>query len=166
MKETISFFDFPIAEKNLHIQILIDESLHIVVQRELFTQAVRNIIGNAIKFSPEGKTITISVKHDDDQIALSIHDEGLGFQPADIKKIFERFTGAGKKGTHGETSTGLGLYLSKKIVEKHGGKLIAESDGLNKGATFTIILHRLVIKKRQGKSNITKNANAAASLIA
>ncbi len=158
VRETIGFFDFPIAEKSLKMQVLVDESLQIVVQRELFTQAVRNIISNAIKFSPEGKAITISVKHDDDQIAISIHDEGLGFQPDDIKKIFERFTGAGKKGTHGEKSTGLGLYLSKKIVEKHGGKLIAESAGINKGATFTILLHRLVIKKRQGKTNITRNA--------
>jgi len=166
MTETIGFFDFPIAEKNLVVQMCIDDTLHVVVQKELFTQAVRNIIGNAIKFSADSKTISISAKHDDDHIALSVHDDGLGFLPADIKKIFERFTGAGKKGTHGEASTGLGLYLSKKIVEKHGGTLIAESEGLNKGATFTIMLHRLVIKKRQGKTNSSNSMNAATSVIA
>jgi signal transduction histidine kinase len=147
--ETVSFFDFAVAEKNLNLKVSIDESLYILVQADLFTQAVRNIIGNAIKFSSDGKAILISGRQDADHISLSIRDEGLGFVPADIQRIFDRFTGAGKKGTHGETSIGLGLYLSKKIVERHGGKLIAESAGPNKGATFTIVLYKLIIKKWQ-----------------
>jgi len=79
---------------------------------------------------------------------LSIRDEGIGFLPDDFNKIFDRFTTAGKKGTHGEGSIGLGLYLSKKIIEKHDDKLIARSDGINKGATFTIILYQLIKNKR------------------
>ncbi|MES2701081.1 MAG: HAMP domain-containing sensor histidine kinase [Bacteroidota bacterium] len=149
ISETVSFFDFAVAEKNLNLKVSIDESLYILVQADLFTQAVRNIIGNAIKFSSDGKAILISGRQDVDHIAISIRDEGLGFVPSDIKRLFDRFTGAGKKGTHGETSIGLGLYLSKKIVERHGGKLLAESDGPNKGATFTIILYKLIIKKWQ-----------------
>jgi len=151
IEETVSFFEFPISEKNLNINVSIDESLFINVQQDLFTQAVRNIIGNAIKFSSDGKSIGIMANQDKDEVYLSIQDEGIGFIPSDIKKIFERFTNAGRKGTHGEASVGLGLYLSKKIIEKHGGKLTAESDGVNKGATFTIILYRRVIKKRQSK---------------
>jgi signal transduction histidine kinase len=147
--ETVSFFDFAVAEKNLNLKVAIDDSLYILVQADLFTQAVRNIIGNAIKFSSDGKAILISGRQDVDHIALSIRDEGLGFIPSDIQRIFDRFTGAGKKGTHGETSVGLGLYLSKKIVERHGGRLIADSEGPNKGATFTIILYKLIIKKWQ-----------------
>ena len=149
--ETVRFFDFAIAEKNLMIQTCIDETLVIHVQQDLFTQAVRNIIGNAIKFSQIGKTITITGKQITDQISISIQDEGLGFKQTDIQKIFDRFTAAGKKGTRGEASIGLGLYLSKKIIEKHDGKLLAESEGLNKGASFTIILHQLITKKPQDK---------------
>jgi signal transduction histidine kinase len=166
MQETVGFFDFAIADKNLNMEVDIDESLHVVVQQELFTQAVRNIIGNAIKFSSPGMAISITVKHDDSHIALSIHDEGLGFLPADQERIFDRFTRAGKKGTHGEKSMGLGMYLSKKIVEKHGGTLVAKSDGINKGATFTITLNRLVIKKRQGKSNAGKIVSPRKTLVA
>jgi signal transduction histidine kinase len=154
--ETVAFFDFAASEKNLNIEVSIDESLYILVQQDLFTQAVRNIIGNAIKFSSDGKSIYIYARQDKDQIHLAIQDEGLGFVPEDIQRIFDRFTAAGKKGTHGEGSVGLGLYLSKKIVERHGGKLIAESEGINMGATFTIVLYRLIIKKRQvlsGSSN-------------
>ncbi len=149
--ETLSFFNFAAAEKKLEIKVHIDDKIYIPVQAQLFKQAIRNIIGNAIKFSPDGKAITISGSQDNDEITLVIRDEGLGFKPNDMKKIFDRFTTAGKKGTHGEASTGLGLYLSKKIIEKHGGKLVASSDGENKGAAFTIILYRLIIKKPQDK---------------
>jgi signal transduction histidine kinase len=152
IQETVSFFDFAAAEKSLQMKLAIDETIYINVQPELFTQAVRNIIGNAIKFSPDGKSICISGKQDMEKISLSIQDEGLGFKPRDIQKLFDRFTSAGKKGTHGETSTGLGLYLSKKIVEKHGGKLLAESEGINHGASFTIVLYRLVTKKAKSKT--------------
>lgn len=162
ISETVSFFDFAIAEKNLVMKIDIDDYITIHVQPDLFRQAVRNIIGNAIKFSPDGKSVSIIGKQEVDKISLSIKDEGLGFKPGDIKNIFDRFTVAGKKGTHGETSTGLGLYLSKKIVEKHGGKLIADSKGINTGASFTIVLHRLVTKKPQDMAK--KNMNKLATI--
>ncbi len=151
VQETLGFYQFSAAEKNLKVNVSIDPGIYIPIQQQLFKQAIRNILGNAIKFSPEGKTITIEGRQDIDQISLSIKDEGLGFKPGDMKKIFERFTTAGKKGTHGEASTGLGLYLSKKIVERHGGNLVAESEGEYKGASFTIVLYRLVIKKPQDK---------------
>ncbi len=148
IQETVHFFGFALSEKKLRVEVSIDSDIHITVQRELFIQAVRNIIGNAIKFSSDGKNIFISAHQDADQISLSIQDEGLGFLPADMERIFERFTNAGKKGTHGEGSIGLGLYLSKKMIEKHNGRLLAYSPGLNKGATFTIVLYNLVTKKK------------------
>ncbi len=153
IEETAGFFDFSLAEKNLTMAIDIDEHVVIHAQKDLFTQAVRNIIGNAIKFSPDGKTISIVATEEKEHVTLCIKDEGLGFKPTDIVKIFDRFTAVGKKGTRGESSTGLGLYLSKKIIEKHGGKLRADSAGTNKGASFTIILNRLITKKPQDKSS-------------
>jgi signal transduction histidine kinase len=150
--ETKAFYDFAIAEKSLQINIAIDDSIYIFVQRQLFTQAVRNLLGNAIKFSPDGKAIYISGRSDMDRVTISIKDQGLGLKSADIQKIFNRFTTAGKRGTRGETSTGLGLYLSKKIVEKHGGKLMADSEGENMGASFTITLYTLITKKPQEKN--------------
>jgi signal transduction histidine kinase len=147
VKETTTFFDFAIVEKNLNVEIDIDRSVFINVQKELFIQAVRNIMGNSIKFSPDEGSIFISSVQYSGEVSLTIRDEGLGFLPADMEKIFERFTSAGKKGTHGEGSIGLGLYLSRKMIEKHNGKLIAASEGINKGAAFTIVLYNLVTKK-------------------
>ncbi len=146
--QTIHFFDFALSEKKLNVRVSVDESIYITVQKELFIQAVRNIMGNAIKFSSDDQNINISARQGNGQVALSIQDEGLGFMQSDMEKIFDRFTSAGKKGTHGEGSIGLGLYLSKKMIEKHNGRLYAESEGLNKGATFTIILHNLITKKK------------------
>lgn len=151
MSEVVGFFNFSASEKNISLHTDIDGAIFVSVQSQLFKQAVRNIIGNAIKFSPAGKSIYISAIQTADEVSLSIRDEGLGFDPADMERIFNRFTKAGKKGTHGEKSTGLGLYLSKKIIEKHGGKLIAVSGGVDRGATFTIELHTLITKKPQGK---------------
>ena len=156
IQETVHFFDFALSEKNLHVTVSVDESIYITVQRELFVQAVRNIMGNAIKFSSDGKHIHISAKQDKDQVSLSIQDEGLGFKQSEIDSLFDRFTKSGKKGTNGEASIGLGLYLSRKMIEKHNGKLYAESDGINKGATFTIVLYRLVTQKKQSKTSQKK----------
>jgi signal transduction histidine kinase len=162
--ETVRFFDFALNEKRLKVQVSIDKSIFISVQKELFVQAVRNIMGNAIKFSSDGKNILLSAKQENDRVSLSIKDEGLGFMQSEIERLFDRFTSTGKKGTHGEASIGLGLYLSKKMIEKHDGKLVAASEGINKGATFTIILPSLVIKKPGAKS-ISKPADTNAAEI-
>ena len=162
---TVHFFDFALSEKKINVQISVDNSIYITVQKELFIQAVRNIMGNAIKFSSDGQQIFIAAKHDIDKISLSIQDEGLGFMPSDMEKIFDRFTSAGKKGTHGEGSIGLGLYLSKKMIEKHEGKLYAESEGINKGATFTIVLHSLVTKKKPLSEYISYATNTEMSAL-
>jgi hypothetical protein len=90
--ETVHFFDFALSEKNLNVRVSVDESIMVTVQRELFVQAIRNIVGNAIKFSPDGKNIYITAREDKDQISLSIQDEGLGFMPAEMDRLFDRFT--------------------------------------------------------------------------
>ena len=120
-------------------------------------------MGNAIKFSSDGKNIFITGKQENDGVCLSVKDEGLGFMQSEIEKLFDRFTSTGKKGTHGEASIGLGLYLSKKMIEKHSGKLVAASEGINKGATFTIMLPSLVTKKPRTKT-VQKSTEAGADI--
>ena len=147
--ETVAFFNIAASDKKLKMVVDVDNNLFINVQHGLFTQALRNILGNAIKFSLEDKSIFISASRNDNKVIITIRDEGLGMKQSDVGKIFERFTKAGKKGTHGEASFGLGLYLSKKIIEKQGGEISAESKGSNKGAVFTITLNQLITKKRK-----------------
>jgi signal transduction histidine kinase len=116
-----------------------------------------NLIGNAIKYSPRGGTVTISVERklqDTDSVfpsgclaaltipslLIAIKDDGQGLSDVDKAKLFVRFQRLSAKPTGGESSTGLGLSIVKHLVELHNGKIWAESDGKNKGTTFFVEL--------------------------
>ncbi|MFA4967195.1 MAG: ATP-binding protein [Candidatus Margulisiibacteriota bacterium] len=102
-----------------------------------------NLLSNAIKFSNEGGKITITAKRSGLNIFVSIEDEGKGVDSADLPHIFEKFYRA-RQGNSKVQGTGLGLALSKDIVERHGGQIWAESPGLERGTT---VIFTLPIKK-------------------
>ncbi len=111
-------------------------------QEELLS-AFLNLLDNAVKYSIDEPKITVKSQTGgfNNRIAVVIKDKGRGIPTADLKRIFKRFfrSGANQNGTKG---TGLGLYIVKSIVEKHGGKVIAESKGEGKGSTFLVQLPR------------------------
>lgn len=108
-------------------------------------QVLLNLIGNSIKFTPDGGNITISVSQVEDMIITSIKDTGKGILQEDLPKLFKKFSIIGTTTVlpHGAQSTGLGLYISKAIIELHGGKVWAESEGENKGASFSFTLRKV-----------------------
>ncbi len=101
-------------------------------------EAFDNLISNAIKYSPTGKRITVVLQRLSNTIQISIQDEGQGLTEDDKANLFAPFQTLSAKPTGDESSTGLGLYIVKQIVEKHGGRVWAESEGRDKGATFFI----------------------------
>ncbi|MDW8465908.1 MAG: CHASE3 domain-containing protein [Chloroherpetonaceae bacterium] len=101
---------------------------------------VENLVSNAIKYSPEGKSIWVSVWHDVKNVYLKVRDEGLGFAPEEKDKLFKRFQKLSARPTGGEISTGLGLSIAKKLVELHNGRIWAESQGKGLGSTFVVEL--------------------------
>jgi signal transduction histidine kinase len=103
-------------------------------------EAIDNLFSNAIKYSPIGGKIAVSVGHDDDNTLIRVTDEGAGLSPEDLGRLFGRFQRLSAKPTAGESSTGLGLSIVKRIIDMHGGEVTAESGGPNKGSTFTIVL--------------------------
>lgn len=105
---------------------------------KLFKQVVKNLLSNAIKFSYPGTEVKVSTYKKDAKTFIDITDSGMGFEPQVAERLFDRFTKNGRKGTAGEPSTGIGLYLSRKIVKHHKGALTASSNGKGTGATFTI----------------------------
>ncbi|WP_439516165.1 sensor histidine kinase [Sediminibacterium sp.] len=106
----------------------------------LLSQAISNIIGNAIKFSHRGGEVIIKVHLFSGHIHILIADKGVGFESGKAELIFQKFTSEGQSGTEGEISAGIGLYLTRKIIQNHGGMIAAFSEGINKGAVFTIQL--------------------------
>lgn len=103
------------------------------------TQVLDNILNNAIKYSPDGGTITFSMKTTDSQLIVSISDEGLGIPKADLPKIFDRFYRVDKARSRAQGGTGLGLAIAKEIVKQHKGFIWAKSE-YGHGSTFTIVL--------------------------
>ena len=103
------------------------------------TQVIDNIINNAIKYSPDGGKITVSMKTTDTQMILSISDEGLGIPKKDLPKIFDRFYRVDKARSRAQGGSGLGLAIAKEIIKQHNGFIWAKSE-YGKGSTFTIVL--------------------------
>jgi signal transduction histidine kinase len=102
-------------------------------------QIVLNLLTNAVKFTPSGGTVTLDVKRDGAGVLVSVRDTGVGIAPADQARVFEEFTQAGGAATSGQEGTGLGLTLSRKLVELHGGKIWIDSQ-LGRGSTFSFTL--------------------------
>jgi signal transduction histidine kinase len=128
----------------------------VLIDTDKMREVIDNLISNAIKYSPEGKTITVRVQHskDDDaedtsSVLVSVRDEGQGLTEDDMKKLFGKFQRLSARPTAGESSTGLGLSIVKQLVELHGGKVWAESEGKNKGSIFRIKLPSASKRKRE-----------------
>ncbi|MGJ5176138.1 ATP-binding response regulator [Bradyrhizobium oligotrophicum] len=103
-------------------------------------EAIDNLLSNAIKYSPIGGRIGVNVGGDGDNTIIGITDQGAGLSPEDLGRLFGRFQRLSAKPTAGESSTGLGLSIVKRIVDMHGGEVTAKSDGPGSGSTFTITL--------------------------
>ena len=111
------------------------------IDPERIKQVVINLIGNSLKFTPKNGKITVALSKSDAKVVIKVIDNGVGISKENVVKLFQKFgllrESYQKSGTQG---TGLGLYISKSIIELHGGKIWAESEGEGKGTTFTFTL--------------------------
>ncbi len=112
--------------------------------RILIREVIDNLISNAIKFSPPQKSVSIRLVQDKASVRVEIKDEGQGLTDSDKQKLFKKFARLTAKPTAGENSTGLGLAIVKKLVDSLNGKIWAESEGSDKGATFYLELPKVV----------------------
>lgn len=110
----------------------------IYADRRRITEAVDNLVNNAIKFSASQKKTEISLVKQGEKAILSVRDEGPGLTKDDQKNLFRRFVSLSAEPTGGESSTGLGLCITKEIMEAHNGKITVESEGEGKGSCFTL----------------------------
>ena len=113
--------------------------LWVEIDTDKMTQVIDNILNNAIKYSPDGGNVTVSMRTTDTQLIISIADEGLGIPKQDLPKIFDRFYRVDKARSRAQGGTGLGLSIAKEIVKQHEGFIWAKSE-YGEGSTFTIVL--------------------------
>jgi signal transduction histidine kinase len=126
----------------LDLSIEVEEAL-MKIDKILLIRVLVNLIDNAIKFSFPNSKIKVRIYVQDSKLIFKIADKGLGFDQKQSDELFGKFTKMGKLGTSNEPSTGIGLYLCKKIIERHDGQIFAESDGINKGASFSVVFDNI-----------------------
>jgi len=109
--------------------------------RDRLSQVFRNLLGNAVKYSPDGGEIEVMVEDRGHEAEVAIRDGGLGIDADSLPRLFARFVraGAASGSVHG---IGLGLYITKELIEAHGGRIQAESAGAGQGSTFRFTLPR------------------------
>ncbi|KRM69558.1 histidine kinase [Apilactobacillus ozensis DSM 23829 = JCM 17196] len=115
------------------------KALWVEIDTDRFTQVIDNLMNNAIKYSPDGGTITCSLYETRNNVVLSVKDQGLGIPRNSLSKIFDRFYRVDKARSRAQGGTGLGLAISKEVIQALGGKLWVESTE-GKGSTFYIAL--------------------------
>ncbi|MFZ2136261.1 MAG: DUF3369 domain-containing protein [Xanthobacteraceae bacterium] len=128
------------ARKQQTIRVSAPSHHTAMVDSDRIREAIDNLVSNAVKYSPIGGAIDIMVTQEPGNISIQVKDQGAGLSPEDLSRLFGRFQRLSAKPTAGETSTGLGLSIVKRIVDLHGGRVTVESAGPAKGATFNMQL--------------------------
>lgn len=128
----------PVAEdRGVRIDFGPAGPLKVEADAQRLMQVMVNLLANAVKFTPQGGRVLVKAASVDGEAVVSVQDTGLGFTPAQGQQLFQAFSQL-HSGVHG--GSGLGLYISRSIVEAHGGRMFAESPGPNAGATFGFAL--------------------------
>ncbi len=130
-----------IAHKNLHVTLEIEPKIpEVIIDKTRLQFALQILFENALIYTPEGGTITIKLRRRSEDIECTIKDSGIGISPLELENVFSKFYRT-QNARHADTEgMGIGLFMSKSIIEKHGGKIWAESEGEGKGATFIFTL--------------------------
>ncbi|MFX0023650.1 MAG: ATP-binding protein [Candidatus Hermodarchaeota archaeon] len=145
LNECIKDLKFVANNRKLVLLAELPEELYFQVDRLRFMEVLTNIISNAIKNTPSGGKIFIITRETDNHIDIIIKDTGVGITSEEKKRLFKKF---GKIERYGKNldidieGVGIGLYIAQEIMELHGGKIIVQSEGRNKGSTFTIRLNK------------------------
>ena len=131
----------PLVEaKQIRLQSVIEAPLpSLRIDPERILQVLRNLIGNAVKFTPKGGQVSVVAKPANGKLEVSVKDSGPGIPAESLASIFEKFSQGGHAGAHARQGTGLGLTIAKSIITSHSGKIWAESE-LGQGSTFVFVL--------------------------
>jgi signal transduction histidine kinase len=116
------------------------DPIMILVDGDRMIQVLTNLIGNALQYTPENGTVTVSIERDKNEARISVRDTGFGIPADHLKHIFDRFYRVDKSRSRAYGGSGIGLTIARHLVEAHGGKIWAESAGENKGSEFLFTL--------------------------
>lgn len=124
---------------SLNIHLPQDRLPRIPLDPKKIKFVLQNLADNAVKYTPDGGTVTIDVGIENNMLKVSVHDTGIGVPASELEKLFTKFYRASNAVETKKTGTGLGLYIAKNVIDRHHGRIWAESE-LNKGSTFSFML--------------------------
>ncbi len=127
------------ARHNIRLDLDVDGVDRVVADERKVKQIVFNLLSNAVKFTGDGGRVGVRASREDAEIHVAVRDTGIGIDQADRERIFAEFQQAGRDPERSREGTGLGLALSKRYVELHGGRIWVDSE-VGKGSTFTFAL--------------------------
>ncbi|MBC7653521.1 MAG: hypothetical protein H7098_03485 [Oligoflexus sp.] len=139
LNEIIEETRFTIKSHALQFEQWQNDTLIINADKDKIGSVISNLISNAIKYSPKGNLITIETNIHDHSLKLSVKDEGMGIDKHDLKRLFDRYYRVQTSEMQHISGFGIGLYLSAEIIERHQGKIWADSE-IGKGSTFYFTL--------------------------
>lgn len=137
--ESIDLLEGASTRKNIKIKVVGNKEYMVYADLNMFSTVFRNLLANAIKFTPEKGKISIHLAKSDGFCEITVKDNGVGISPENLEKLFRLDSNHSTLGTNGEKGTGLGLILCKEFVEKHQGKIWIESE-FGKGSSFKFTL--------------------------
>lgn len=149
--------------KKIHIEAILDAQIGVIQgDSGRFQQIIWNLLSNAIKFTPEGGRVSIRLAEATDHINIQVSDTGKGISAEFLPHVFDYFRQADNSITRNYGGLGLGLAIVRHLVELHGGTVRADSEGVGKGATFTVILPFSNAPKSPGGDLYAAKSKAAA----
>jgi len=128
-----------ISKKNIQVPDINDDPKYAWFDRDMFYQVIYNLVDNAIKFTPEGGTLSVTGTLSGGQVTVAVRNSGSGIKPEDLPLVFERFYKTDKSRSLDRTGTGLGLYITKTLTQKMGGDLRVSSE-LGEYTEFSVIM--------------------------
>ena len=137
LKDMISLFGPVAAAKDIKIESSVTNGIRVHADRLLVYQALTNLVGNAIKYSPAGTTVRIGVANGNDYVRFRVSDQGCGIPADEVSKIFEKFYRRENPETRAQSGFGLGLAFTREVALRHGGDVVVESE-VGKGSVFTL----------------------------
>jgi signal transduction histidine kinase len=125
----IALLDIQIRKKNMDVQLDLPPRLPLIIgDKEMITIVVKNLISNAIKFSPEAGQIAVTVRTEENDLVIDVVDHGIGIPPEDLPNLFTKFYRSKLAREAGIRGTGLGLVLAKEAIEMHDGTIEVRSE--------------------------------------
>ncbi|HXT33142.1 MAG TPA: ATP-binding protein [Vicinamibacterales bacterium] len=140
VSEAVRTVSPPAEAKDLSFEIHCEPGISVRADRDRLQQVLWNLLSNAIKFTPAGGTVSLRTRRDHGSIVISVEDTGIGIAPEHLPHVFQRFWQAHTGASREFGGLGIGLTLSRHLVEMHGGTIAVDSLGPGRGTTFTVLL--------------------------